>query len=199
LELDDLAVVGFSAGAPYALACAVMLGERVTAMGIVGGAGGSFEQSPHLFDEQDTALARAARNDVSQALHAASTDADVVALAERPESLFKEEETPEGDMWLFNEAETLAEFKEVVREAMRQGPIGIASDWVTQVSPWGFKLEDIRHHVHVWHGEQDHLEKREAVEFMAERIPSVEVTTWPRDGHLGLMTHWTEVLTTLQS
>jgi len=199
LELDDFAVVGFSAGGPHALACGVKLAGRVTRVGIAGGAGGSFEQGPHLYDEQDTALARVARDDLSQAEDAAMTDAGVVALAERPESLFQEEETPEGDMWLFSDAETLAEFKEVVREGMRQGPIGFASDWVTWVGPWDFKLEDIRFQLHVWHGEQDHLEKRQRVDFMAERVPHLEVTTWPHDGHLGLMTHWAEVLATLRS
>lgn len=113
------------------------------------------------------------------------TDAGVVALAERPESLFQEEETPEGDMWLFSDAETLAEFKEVVREGMRQGPIGFASDWVTQVAPWGFHLEDVTLRVHVSHGEQDLLEKSEAVNFMADRVPKIEVTTWPHDVTLG--------------
>jgi pimeloyl-ACP methyl ester carboxylesterase len=199
LELNDFAVVGLSAGAPYALACAVVLAERVTRLGIAGGAGGSFDEAPHLYDEQDTTLARAARDDLSEAEHAAMTDAGVVALAEWPEGLFKEEETPEGDMWLFSDAETLAEFKEVVREGMRQGPIGLASDWVALVGPWGFKLEDIRRHVHVWHGAQDVRESSEAVNFMAERVASIEVTTWPHDAHLGLMKHWADVLATLRS
>jgi hypothetical protein len=127
------------------------------------------------------------------------TDAGVVALADRPESLFQEEVAPDGDMWLFRDRETLAEFEEVVREGMRQGPLGLALDWLTLVAPWGFKLEDIPLQVHVWHGEQDLVEKGEAVNFMVERVPKLEVTTWPHDGHLGLMNHWAEVLATLRS
>jgi pimeloyl-ACP methyl ester carboxylesterase len=199
LQLNDFAVVGLSAGAPYALACAVAVAGRLTRVAIAGGAGGSFDEAPHLYDEQDTALARAALDDLSKAEDTAMADAGVVALAERPESLFKEEETPEGDMWLFSDTETLAEFKEVVREGMRQGPIGLASDWVTLVGPWGFKLEDIPVHVHVWHGAQDVRESSEAVNFMAERVSSLEVTTWPHDAHLGLMNHWADVLAALRS
>jgi hypothetical protein len=126
----------------------VKLAGRLTGVGIAGGAKGSFDESPHLYDEQDAALARAARDDLSKAEDVALTDAGVLALAERPESLFQEDLTPDGDMWLFRDEETLAEFKEVVREGMRQGPIGLASDWVTLVAPWGFELEDISVHVH---------------------------------------------------
>jgi pimeloyl-ACP methyl ester carboxylesterase len=198
LEVDDFAVVGVSGGAAYALACGVKLRERVTRVGIAAGAGGSFDEAPHLFDERSTALALAAREDLSKAENAAMTDAFVLALAERPESLFQEEETPEADMWLFRDIETLREFEDVVREGMRQGPVGVALDWVTLVAPWGFKLADIPVHVHVWHGEHDHLVKRDAVDLMAEQVRSVEVTTWPHDGHLGLMTHWADVVAALR-
>jgi pimeloyl-ACP methyl ester carboxylesterase len=199
LEVDDFAVVGLSGGAPYALGCAVKLPGRLTGVGIAAGARGSVDESPHLYDEEDIALARAAREDLGKAEEAAMTDAGVVALAERPESLFQEEVTPEADMWLFRDTETLTEFEDVVREGMRQGPVGVALDWVTLLAPWGFKLEDVPLHVHAWHGEHDHLVKREAVDFVAERVPSLEVTTWPHDGHLGLMRHWGEVLATLRS
>jgi pimeloyl-ACP methyl ester carboxylesterase len=201
VKVDDFAGVGFSGGTPYVLACGLMLGGRVTGVGIAGGARASFEQAPHLYDERDTAMARLVRNDLSQAEDAAMTDAGVVALVERPESIMVPEGTPEGDMWLFSEAEaeTLEEINETIREAMRQGPIGLASDWVTWVSPWGFGLEDIRFQVHLWHGEQDDVEKGEAVDFMAERVPNLEVTNWPHDGHFGLMQHWAEVLAILQS
>jgi pimeloyl-ACP methyl ester carboxylesterase len=199
LAVDDFAVVGFSGGSPYTLACGLMLGARVTGVGIAGGARASFEQAPQLYDEEDTAMARAVRDDLSRAEDVAMTDASVVALVERPDSIMVPEGTPEGDMWLFSEAEaeTLEEINEGIREAMRQGPIGLASDWVTWVSPWGFELEDIRFRLHVWHGEQDDVEKGEAVDFLAERVPSLEVTTWPHDGHFGLMQHWDEVLATL--
>jgi pimeloyl-ACP methyl ester carboxylesterase len=173
--------------------------RRVTGVGITAGAGASFDEAPQLFDEEGTALALAAREELSKAENAAMTDAFVLALAERPESLFQEEVTPEADMWLFRDAETLTEFEDVIREGMRQGPVGLALDWVTLVAPWGFKLGDIPVHVHVWHGEHDHLVKREAVDFTAERVRSVEVTTWPDDGHLGLMNHWADVLAALAS
>jgi pimeloyl-ACP methyl ester carboxylesterase len=197
LNLDHFAVVGFSAGGPYALACAAKLAERVTGVYIAAGARASFEEAPHLYDEQDTALALAARADLATAEASILRDEYTVALVEHPDSLFQEELTPEGDMWLFRDKESLEEFKVLVREGMRQGPVGLASDWLAEVAPWGFELGDISVHLHIWHGRHDLLESREAVDFLAGRVTICTVWDWPHDGHLGLMNHWAEVLATL--
>ena len=82
------------------------LEERVTCVGTAGGAGASFDESPHLYNDEDTALALVAREDLHRAAEIAMSD-EVKALAQAPESLFQENLTPEGDMWLFRDAETL--------------------------------------------------------------------------------------------
>jgi pimeloyl-ACP methyl ester carboxylesterase len=199
LHLDTFAVVGFSAGGAYALACAVALKERVTSVGIAGGAGASFDEAPHLYDEDDTALALVAREDLERAAQIAMSNEWIVAMARTPESLFQEDLTPEGDMWLFKDSETLTEFEEVVRVGMRQGTTGLAWDYFAHDAPWGFNLESVRPPTYIWHGKQDLLESAQAVHFAAQRIPNCTVTTWPQDGHLGVMTHWTDALTAVIS
>jgi pimeloyl-ACP methyl ester carboxylesterase len=194
LHLDRFAVIGFSSGGPHALVCAVALEERVNFVGTAAGAGASFDEAPHLYDDEDTALALIAREDLDRAAVIAMSDEWVNTMAQAPESLFQEDLTPEGDMWLFSDGETLEEFEEVIRVGMRQGPIGLAWDDIALDAPWGFKLENIRLPTNIWHGEQDLLESSEAVDFAAERIANCTVTTWPQDGHLGVMTHWSDVL-----
>src|SRR5512143_3551033 len=39
LGLDDFAVIGYSGGGPYALACAFQLGTRLSAVGVIAGVG----------------------------------------------------------------------------------------------------------------------------------------------------------------
>jgi hypothetical protein len=94
-------------------------------VGTAAGAGATFDEAPHLYDDEDTALAPIAREDLDKAAVIAVSDEWVNAIAQAPESLFQEDLTPEGDMWLFNDGETLEEFEQVIRVGMRQGLIGL--------------------------------------------------------------------------
>jgi pimeloyl-ACP methyl ester carboxylesterase len=177
LHLDRLAVVGFSSGGSHALVCAVALEERITFVGTAAGAGASFDEAPHLYDDEDTALALVARVDLDRAAEMVMSDEWVNEMTQAPESLFQEDLTPEGDMWLFRDPDTLAEFEEVIRVGMRQGPIGLAWENIVLDAPRGFRLDSIRLPICIWHGEQDALESAEAVDFAVERIPNCTVTT----------------------
>jgi ribosomal protein S12 methylthiotransferase accessory factor YcaO len=47
-----ISIVLLSSGTPHALVCAVALEERVNFVGTAAGAGASFDEAPHLYDEE---------------------------------------------------------------------------------------------------------------------------------------------------
>lgn len=62
-------------------------------------------------------------------------------VAERPEKLVEGSDL--GDEWFLEDADRKAAFIESFRDAVRQGAEAMAPQFVAQVAPWGFRLEDL--------------------------------------------------------
>lgn len=203
LDLDRWAVWGISGGAPFALACAHQLPQRVAACGIVSSAtplelamgeyppgvrrqfalARRFPRSiwlllwlrtgRHYMKDLDTAREAFARG----MEHAAGPDA-------------KLKDNPGNELTVH-----------MLREAFRQGMRGPAYEGRLLVGDWGFRLEDVTHqHVYLWHGELDAQSPSAAARAMAERLPHCQATFFPDEAHASAVVHHTEeMLRTLAS
>jgi pimeloyl-ACP methyl ester carboxylesterase len=81
--------------------------------------------------------------------------------------------------------------------AYAQGTRGMAWDIRLITRPWGFKLEDIKVPVYLWHGTADNSTTMNMVHYMAEKIRNCKATICEGEAHMLLIPHWEEVLTTL--
>ena len=81
--------------------------------------------------------------------------------------------------------------------AYAQGTRGMAWDIRLITRPWGFKLEDIKVPVYLWHGTADNSTTMKMVHYMAEKIPNCKATICEGEAHMLLIPHWEEVLTVL--
>jgi pimeloyl-ACP methyl ester carboxylesterase len=84
-------------------------------------------------------------------------------------------------------------------EAFRPGLGGLAWDTRLLTRPWGFRLEDIRVPVYLWHGTDDNLATVAMARYVADKIPGCKVTLCENEAHLLLFPHWEEILTQLIS
>lgn len=203
LGLGRFGVAGWSAGTCYVFACAAKIPERLT------GAAGTtsaavmrylFDLDPEireeLIDDDERAILAALRGGGREAAErwAADDAADwAQSVAEHPEQLVEGDDDP-GDEWFLADAERRAAFVETFREAVRQGAEAMAPQFVAQVAPWGFRLEDITIPVHVWAGANDGITPPERMRLVAELIPRATFTVWGDVGHAGLAKHFREVL-----
>ena len=201
LGLGRFGVVGWSAGTPYAFACAASIPERLTgAAGTTSGAAMRYliVEDPglrvSLLDDDDQQIydALPQGRDAAEHIAAALAAEFVTSLTEHPEQLVDQESDPGDEAFLDDPAERNA-FIHSVREALRQGPEGIAPQYVAQIAPWGFRLEDIAIPVHVWAGANDHTPP-ERMRLVADKIPNVEFTIWDDVGHAGIAKHLRDVL-----
>jgi pimeloyl-ACP methyl ester carboxylesterase len=203
LGLDQFAVVGWSAGGVYAAACAAAIPGRVPVAGIVANrtmAAYNLRERPHAVDEfedderrayelvQELGLEEAARK------LAEDEEEWVRELIEDPRRVFEGREPPPGDRWFYADPARAQPWFDAVRESVFQGPLGLGCEAAALVSPWEFRLAEISVPVDLWYGEQDRPVYREAAEFAAETIPDVRLTSWPDAGHIGVATHWREIL-----
>ena len=79
-------------------------------------------------------------------------------------------------------------------QALARSSAGVVADYALLARPWNVPVDEITHTVHCWHGTADTLVPLSHTQTLVERLSRAYVTTWPDEGHLGLITHIGEVL-----
>jgi len=199
LGIDDLAVIGLSGGGPFALAAGAALGDRVRAIGVLGGVAPT--QGPDAIDGGLVAVGvrlspvlRWGRVPLGVALATflrvvkplASPAVDVYALL-----------SPEGDRRLLVRPEVKAMFiDDLFRGHPRQfeGPI---ADVIAFTRDWGFPVSDVSVPVVWWHGDADHIIPFAHGVHMVSRLPDAELRVMHGESHLGGLGISEEILRTL--
>jgi pimeloyl-ACP methyl ester carboxylesterase len=151
--------MGWSGGGPFALATAAAAPERVSAVGVISGAG-PFQEIPALLDDlegDDRAGAALSTSDREAAATAfAASFADVAAVTNEAERLAAFEPALSArDQRVLASPPFTAAFLLDVQEAFRQGSLGGGWDNVSWVGPWDFPLTSVSCPVLLWYGDED--------------------------------------------
>lgn len=185
LGFERFAVVGGSGGAPHALACGALLGDRVTRVGAL--------VTPAPFEEGFDFFEGLADLNVKEFGAALDGEAAIEAFLQPyvdtirsdVDSVIEEmlTELPEIDGERASKPETRAIMRESWVEAVRQGSRGWADDDLAFAKPWGFELEDVSAETRVWQGELDVLTPRPHGEYVASRLPNARFELLEGGGH----------------
>ncbi len=185
LGVDRFGVAGGSGGGSYAVACGVLLGERVTAVALTAPAeprsapahGFVPRFDPAQLRERGETIARLARDD-PDALDAFF--APDLSETDRAEAA---REDPAS------RARGLAD----LREAFRQGVDAYVEDHTVNSSDWGHLLPRLTRPTRVWQGDDDANVPAEATRWLAAQIPGAELTILAGAGHGLTDDVWPEV------
>ena len=201
LGITRFSVLGYSGGGPYALAAAAGLGARIRSTAIAAGAGemGAWATFSELArsDRQLTWLALHA----PMAARATLRTADFGArLAPRLSLWSVSTELPPSDRAVMHQYGSPRQALALFTQALAGSSAGVVDDYARLARPWNIALSDITTPVHCWHGTGDTLVPLAHTEALLERLTNAptQLTTWPGEGHLGLITHVTDVLDDLQ-
>lgn len=184
LSIEKFAVLGWSNGAPYALACAAAMPEQVTAAGVVAGIGPLDAQTISelgmfvdrlLFSQADK------HPKLLAALVAGMRCLPPPAVRQMLLSEIKMQSDVEAVQALSLEESTHFFF-----EALRQGGEGIVDDYAAIVKPWGFEIKDLQPPLLVWQGEGDLLVPPATGARHFANSPPVQFFSVPRLGHFML-------------
>lgn len=186
LRLDTLRVLGVSAGAPYALACAYRLAERTHSVAIVSGLGPA-----QCLGHAPAASACALTLRMSATLPwTAGVVAGVLGVMARHASplllRMLSARAPERDRQSLNDGEFRAMLAASLREAFRCGSGGAASDLRLLARPWGFALEELHRPIRLWHGEQDRTVPAAMGRCLQRALPACHATYLEAHGHYSL-------------
>jgi pimeloyl-ACP methyl ester carboxylesterase len=182
LRLDSFAVLGYSGGGPYALACALELSQRLTAVVTVSGTA-PFDV-PGVTDGINSNSWRFmqlahTRPMVSRAiswimgLTGRIAPGAMAAMAIRS--------LPEPDAAALRDPQLAAAFARLVSETT---PRGAQQDTELMVSQWGFHPAAITIPVTMWHGTEDCNAPPAMARWLAERMPNSDLRWLESEGHV---------------
>jgi pimeloyl-ACP methyl ester carboxylesterase len=195
LGLGRFAVVGVSAGGPYALACARALPERAIATAAVSSL--SPLCAPHAGRWMPVHLRLALRALVRRPDLVARSGVRVMKALERhPQALGRLATlgaTP-ADRRLLAGGEMGATAIDSFLAAAAGGVDGMIDDYVACCTAWGFDLREVLGEVHVWHGERDRFVPVEHARAVAAALPRCRARFDAQDGHFFFRRRVAEVL-----
>jgi pimeloyl-ACP methyl ester carboxylesterase len=189
LKLDRFAILGYSAGAPYTIACALAFPERLTFVGIVSGVDPTATlRFRHGADKRKVMMIRLCHlaPAVGRWYIRQTSPAKYARLATDPMDLAIQLEAQEF-------------IADAHAEATRNGPHGLAEEWRLQATPSGLDLAGVKCPVHVWHGESDGTIPLHHAEHVAKLIPNAHLKVLPRAGHFHSTDLWRAVFQAAQT
>jgi pimeloyl-ACP methyl ester carboxylesterase len=188
LGLERFAVMGWSAGGPYAAVCAAVLGGRVTSVALLSSAIplDQYGTTRGLTSDDRILLAL-----VNRAPWLASAVMRITIANASDTRLFNElaRSLPAVDRAVIKEGSDPSTSVAFVRESMRQGTEGCLQDYRIFGAPWGFELEAVTQPVAIWEGTDDHTGPPEYRTFLKSHMPQTTITLVPHEGHLSLLPH----------
>ena len=200
LGIDRFPVMGGSGGGPSALACAYGLPDRLTAVAVLFGprpldawgatAGWSPAMRVQAFLGRHGPLA--VIDLIMKALSLAMQSNAEKAMADMIRDL------PAADREVMSRPGVTQLGIDAIRDAFRTGSRGPALDYALSMRPWGFRVQDIRVPVYLWHGEADTTVPPAMGRYLAGAIPNCRARFIPNEGHYSLLpNHAGEIITTL--
>ena len=195
LALDRFSVLGVSAGAPYALACAWKLPERVVTTVVAS------TVLPVSMTEQAPDAPRLERLLSRSTVSAPWTIRPVMTLLAQvsrraPEQALSrmEDSAGDADRAAFARPDVRALLAQSLAETFRSGPRGAAHDLRLIAADWALPLGDVAAPVDVVHGDADEEVPPEDARRLVDPLPHVRFHLVPGGGHHLALTHPGQVL-----
>jgi len=188
LNIERFAILAYSLGGPYGLACAYTIPKRLTHVGIVSGA--ALFTEPELVKNVNEGTRRFLNLPRENPFASRLFLGMLGTMARLAPNRFVAQANsllpaPDREIVL-PDPEFQQGFIRMVREAMRQGSRGAHHESLLTITEYGFRLQDIQMPLLLWHGEADQNIPVEMVRYAASAIPKCEAKFYPNEGHLSL-------------
>jgi pimeloyl-ACP methyl ester carboxylesterase len=200
LGIDRFAVVGRSGGGPHAMAAAALLPAQVTRAAVLVSLAPSDADEIDWYAGMNDANVRefaTARTDEPKLIESLRLQADRTRRS--PLTLLDalRDQVTAPDRRVVRDVTIERLLLETYAEALRPGPYGWIDDALALRRDWGFRVQDIRQRVRLWHGAHDNVVPVSHTRWLAERIPRAEIEVQSGTAHFGAMEILTDILSWL--
>lgn len=195
LGIDKFAVLGFSSGGPYALACAWQIPQRLTRVGVA-------DSAPPMYLPE---LNRSARG-ILQMNYRLARHAPSILRAffkvfwfysrRNPSAFLKmaRAQSPKVDLEILSEPGFQSMLEKAWKENLRRDCRGYVQDIEILMKEWDFQLSDNQKEVYLWQGEGDVNTPAAWARYMAGELPHCVAVFLPDEAHFALFMHWRDIL-----
>jgi pimeloyl-ACP methyl ester carboxylesterase len=180
------ALLGISAGGPFAAACAAAMPGRARSLLLVAPLGPPGWPTRGMAPGQRLSLAVARRTPAFGGWFLGR----LATLARRSPRLFLRlatSELPGPDRRALKQPGMREAFLAGYTEAFRRGSAGVAQDLQVLTRPWGFELGSIQAPTSIHHGEADTTVPPQHARLFAEAIPGAQLQLHPGQGHFSIL------------
>ena len=182
LHIAQTAVLGWSLGGPYALACGYRLPDLVSRVGIIGDAGN--------FDNPEAVKALGLWIDRLlftcpewlQWLLGAGLQLSALLPPEIAKQTLINELSSQSDREVVK-ALSLEDATAFIYQGVSNGGVGVLDDYNAVGRPWNFSPSEINVEVRIWHGEEDVLCPISVAQEMVGQVQKASLTVVPQAGH----------------
>ncbi len=186
LGLERFAVLGWSAGGMYAMACAAALPDRVTALRLVASV------IPRDWSGMKGQINRMDRTFMTLSHAGAPLERGLFAVLReyahrRPEAFARRSGAP---------ADVAAQVGAALTEGLADTD-GVVHEYRLLDQPWGFDPSSIRVPTYIWQGTADDLVPTQWAERLAATIPGAGLTVIDGATHFLWYDHWDDILSRL--
>ena len=188
LGLDRFAVMGWSGGGPYALACARFLPDRVSATAVVSCMGP--HEVPGLYYDVNSPIMKFLKVNKKWPIIGTIIDRMFIFGANSSPDKFMRKTLavlPAVDRDLMSIPEITRKYIGTLNECFRTGFRGCQKDAALMIGPWDFDLKEIKVPVHLWHGEQDVQSPSVMGRWIANNLSDCRAEFFPEEGHISLL------------
>lgn len=195
LEVERFGVLGFSGGAPYALAAAAFMPDRVSAVSIVSPMADL--SAPGLLDSIDDRLRKAISFATESRTARASAVAELLGADKVVHTIADHmwAQLPPADRAALMRPSVREAAERMLSEAARQGIEGARLDIDLMTRKWDFPVEDITAPVSIVAGGHDPWSPRAMSDWLLGMLPHASLVTLPSDGHFTpIVRHGCEIL-----
>lgn len=196
LRADSAALLGISAGGPFAAACAAAMPGRVHGLLLISPLGAPQWPVREMAAGERLALAAAGRAPGFGGWFLGR----LAALARRSPRLFLQivaSELPGADRRALEQPGLRAAFLAGYLEAFRRGSQGVAQDLRLLTRPWGFELGSIQAPTYIHHGDADTTVPPDHARRYTKAIPGAQLRLHPGSGHFSILGAAREMLAAL--
>jgi pimeloyl-ACP methyl ester carboxylesterase len=185
LGIDRFAVLGYSGGGPYALACAHAISDRLTTVTVVSSTapfdvpGATDGIAPDSWRFMQLARARPlASRAISRVMGFTARWAPRQMVAQAMRAL------PPADAAVLRDPELAAAFARMVYETTHGSPRGAQHDTALMIGSWGFDPAFVSTPVTMWHGTEDRNAPPAMARWLASRMPDADLRWLDGEGHV---------------
>lgn len=187
LGIDRFAVMGVSGGAPHALACAAVLGDRVTAVQVVSGVAPPDCWIPGARPARvETVIGAVMRRGGGLIAPLATILFWIARHLPRTVMRLYRLLLPPADRRIIARPAIAAAYRDELRRLPRSAVAAVVQDLALFAGPWGSLVDDVVQPTTVWHGGEDRAVPVEHAKALAQRLANAKITVFPADGHLML-------------